>query len=462
MEPARDARSPGAAERAPHRAALVLSGGGARGAYEAGVLSYLFEEIYPRLPSGFEFDVVSGTSVGAIHAAYVAATAHMRGGERAERVLETWRRMELKSVLRLSPGDLVGIPLRALGLSRLRRRVGRSARRLRRGPGDTEAAAPGSQTESANGDEGDEERAPSDVVGGLVDLAPLERMVAAQIPWPSLARNIDAGRPGALCVSCTEVRSGRITLFMEGALADAKPWSHDPNAQAIHTRIGADHVRASAAIPFFFPAVRIGERYYVDGGLRMNTPLSPALRLRSDRVLVIALKHDPGTTGALPAYPEEVITQPAFLLGKVLSALTLDQLEYELHRIGLVNSWIERGTEVYGQDFLERINTAVRSERGVGYRRVALATIRPSQDVGALAWSCYESTGRRQLGVLPGLLARAALRGVPRHEADLLSYLYFDRCFTTKLVEMGREDARAHHDEVLALLLGERDAPAPA
>jgi NTE family protein len=459
-------RSPNAPEREPHRAALVLSGGGARGAYEAGVLSYLFENVYPELPPGFEFDLVSGTSVGAIHAAYVAATTHMPGVSRAERVVETWRRMELKSVLRLSPGDLVGIPLRALGLARLRRSVGRSARRWRLGAGAAGVAdaartpsgeARGALDEAAP----DEASAPSEVVGGLVDLAPLERMVAAQIPWKSLVRNMEAGRPGALCVSCTEVRSGRITLFMEGALADAKPWSHDPNAQGIHTRIGADHVRASAAIPFLFPAVRIGERYYVDGGLRMNTPLSPALRLRGDRVLVIALKHDPGTTAGLPAYPEDVLTQPAFLLGKVLNALTLDQLEYELHRVELVNSWIERGTEVYGDEFLGHINTAVRNKRGVGYRRVALATIRPSEDVGALAWSCYESAGSRQLGIVPALLTRAALRGVPRHEADLLSYLFFDRSFTSKLVELGREDARAQHDEVLALLLGGRDAPTP-
>jgi NTE family protein len=148
-----------------------------------------------------------------------------------------------------------------------------------------------------------------------------------------------------------------------------------------------------------------------------------------------------------------VITQPAFLLGKVLDALLLDQLEYELHRIGLVNALIERGEEVYGTDFLGRMNVAIRQQRGVGFRTVATAVVRPSQDIGKLAAACHRQRGGfRALGLLPGLLAKAALRGVPSDEADLLSYLYFDGCFTSQLVEMGREDARAREDEILELL----------
>jgi NTE family protein len=414
--------SPGEPEK--RRAALVLSGGGARGAYEAGVLSYLFESIYPELPRGFEFDVVSGTSVGAIHAAYVAASARMRGAERSHGLLATWRDMRLGDVVRIRATDLVGVPLRALGLTRLAR--------------------------SFDGDSGT-----SDAVGGLVDLSPLENMVAARIPWRALRANLARNRPGALCISCTEVRSGRITVFQDGALADPKPWANDPNSRAVLTEITASHVRASAAIPFLFPAIRIGAHFYVDGGLRMNTPLTPALRLASDRVLVVALKHAPGCAGGLEEYPEDSITQPAFLLGKVLNALLLDQLEYELRKMELVNAWIERGEEVYGTEFLDRMNVAVRAQRGIGYRHVTATTIRPSEDVGSLAARKRKETGGRELGALPALLTRAMLRGVPDDEADLLSYLYFDRCFTTELLELGREDARRRRDEILELLLGE-------
>ncbi len=408
------------------RAALVLSGGGARGAYEAGVLSYLFEEIYPELPPDFEFDVVSGTSVGAIHAAYVAASARLRGASRSHGLLATWRAMRLRDVLRIHATDLVAVPLRALGLSRLTRTLA-----------------------------GEEPDKTTDAVGGLIDLTPLENIVAERIPWRALRTNLGRRRPGALCISCTEVRSGRIVVFQDGALADAKPWARDPSARAVLTEITAAHVRASAAIPFLFPAIRIGGGYYVDGGLRMNTPLSPALRLAADRVLVVALKHAPGRAGGECEYPEDAITQPAFLLGKVLNALLLDQLEYELQKMELVNAWIARGEEVYGETFLDRINVAVRAQRGVGYRLVKAATVRPSVDVGALAAQVRKRTGGRELGALPALLTRFALRGVPEEEADLLSYLYFDACFTGELVELGREDARARRAEILELLLGE-------
>jgi NTE family protein len=240
---------------------------------------------------------------------------------------------------------------------------------------------------------------------------------------------------------------------MDGALADARPWSFDPMAQALPAEITDRHVRASAAIPFLFPAVRIGDRYYVDGGLRMNTPLSPALRLGAHGILVIGLKHVPGTSEQAHDYPEEVVTQPAFLLGKVLDALLLDQLEYELRRVDLVNAWIERGTHVYGEEFLDKINVAVETQRGVGYRRVTTQMIRPSQDLGRVAAECYQRRGgTRAMGMIPALLARAALGGTPHDEADLLSYIYFDRCFTTPLIEMGREDARKQHDEILRVL----------
>jgi NTE family protein len=397
------------------RFALVLSGGGARGAYEAGVLSHLFEHVIPRLRPGFEFDVLSGTSVGAIHAAFAGATAHLEPADRAARLAHTWSSMEIGHVLRLSTADLLRVPLRALGFLR------------QEGKG---------------------------ILGGLVDVSPLERLVTKAIPWEALHRNLSHRRAGALCVSCTEIRSGRGTVFMDGALADPKPWAFDPNAQAIRTGLNEGHVRASAAIPFLFPAVRIGERYYVDGGLRMNTPLSPALRLGADRVLVIALKHNP-VVGEHPPYPEEVITQPAFLLGKVLDALTLDQLEYELHRTELVNALIGRGQEVYGGEFLDAINVAIREQRGVGFRPVSTCVVRPSADIGRIAAECHrESGGLRTLGVLPELIARAALRGVPQDEADLLSYLYFDRLFTTRLLELGREDARRAEHEIFELLDG--------
>jgi len=404
----------------PRRIGLVLSGGGSRGAYEAGVLSYLFEKVLPTLPPGTDFDVISGTSVGAIHAAYTAASAELAHETRATRLADTWQEMRFADVVRFSATDLLGVPLRALGWSP-------RVRRPRRGEG-------------------------AEVIGGLVDVAPLERIVAERIPWSGLSSSLQRGAGRALCVSCTEVRSGRCTVFLDGPLADPRPWEFDPNARAVRADIGPAHVRASAAIPFLFPAVRVDGRFYVDGGLRMNTPLSPALRLACDRILVIALKHIPSPGTPERVYPEHAITQPAFLLGKVLDAIMLDQLEVELQRLALVNAILATGTTAFGGEFLPRINEAVRAQRGLGYRHVETAVVRPSADVGKLAADCFRRGSKTgELGRLPVLLSRAALRGVPHEEADLLSYLLFDRSFTAELVALGRADAQRHEESLHAL-----------
>jgi len=120
-----------------------------------------------------------------------------------------------------------------------------------------------------------------------------------------------------------------------------------------------------------------------------------------------------------------------------------------------VNAWIDRGTSAFGAEFLPRINVAVAEQRGVGFRRVETIVIRPSEDVGRMAAQCMRGRRARSLGFLPRLVARTALRGVPIEEADLLSYLLFDRCFTGDLVALGRRDALALEDRLVALLAGQ-------
>jgi NTE family protein len=401
------------------RVALVLSGGGARGAYEAGVLSYLFERVYPRLPRGFEFDIVSGTSVGAIHAGFVAASADLEPAARAKALVDTWAGMELDHVMRLSTGEFLGVPLRALGMGRARPRRG--------GSGLT------------------------DVIGGLVDISPLEKLVEERIPWKGLRGNLAAGRPRMLCVSCTDIHTGLVTVFVDGEEVDTSPWDDDSYAQAIQARIDARHVRASAAIPFLFPAVRIGNSYYLDGGLRVNTPLSPALRLGAGKVLVVGLKVAPSAEKA-SANAKAAITQPAFVLGKMLNVLILDQLEHELRRMETVNTILAAARDALGSGCIDAIRAAIGAKRGLEYRPVESVVVRPSRDIGALAAECHRGRSLFSRNVLSELLARMALRGVPDAEADLFSYLYFDASFARPLIELGRADAARQEDEILDLL----------
>jgi NTE family protein len=412
----------GRSEEAGNRLGVVLSGGGARGAYEAGVLSYVFEHVYPRLGPDFEFDIVSGTSVGAIHAAYIAASAGADPIERAKALVATWAEMTLDRVLRLSVTDLAAVPLRALGLEVL-----------------TRSQVPDEQP---------------DLLGGLVDISPLEQLVGERIPWSHLRENLDRGRPGALCVACTEIHTGIVRVFIDGKLADPTPWDYDPYTMAVKGEISSMHVRASAAIPFLFPAVRVGDAYYLDGGLRVNTPLAPALRLKANKVLVVGLKKPLEAGAQPPDSGQKAITQPAFLLGKVLNVLLLDQLEHELKRLDVINSLIEGASDRYGTDCIDNINDAIRAKRGVEYRKVDPVVIRPSADLGAICADAYHRGGgkARSAGLLPSLLARMALRGVPENEADLLSYLFFDSSYTEPLIELGRDDARRQEDEILAVL----------
>ena len=149
--------------------------------------------------------------------------------------------------------------------------------------------------------------------------------------------------------------------------------------------MGAEHALASAALPILFPAICVGERFFCDGGLRQNTPLSPALRLGADKVLVIGLRHKPPVDRDVP---EESMPFPgaAFLVGKILDAFLLDHIDYDLDRLRRFNAVIEavRAT----RQPRARTSASTRSSptmRGAPYRIVGEYMIRPSADLGEIA-----------------------------------------------------------------------------
>lgn len=419
-------RSPATAdpERRP-RVALILAGGGARGAYEAGVLAFLIDDLPKRLGFLPTFDIVSGASVGAIHAAYWMATQQDDVATRIARLASTWDSMSLERVYRLSVGDLLRIPTRLLSFP------------------FTTGAAGGTSREPI----------PSRLPG-LLDTSALEEMVMQQIPWRQLRGNLRASK-GVLCISCTEIASGRAVVFVDGARADLTPWQYDPYVVARASGIGPAHVLASAAIPLFFPAVRIGRHFYCDGGLRLNTPLSPALRLGADRLLLVALRHppDPETPGVVPSPREQAYGNPAYLVGKVLNAMMLDHVDYDLQRMRLMNSLLLGGEQAFGPEFLPKINEIIRASRGTDYRVVRDCVVRPSEDLGRLAGRCYAERSRSlsPARLVADLVMRSAAHGVPEGEADLLSYVLFDAAYTRLLVALGRRDAAAQADEIAAL-----------
>ena len=401
------------------RISLVMSGGGARGAYEAGVLSYLFDELPALLGRPTHFDIVTGTSVGAVHACWVAATQD--DPDAGRRLTEPGRSLSLEQVFPVGVTDVFRVPWRLLGF------------------GGVSGWLPAR-----------EDNAP-DRLPGLFDTTALESIVLGQIPWEQLHRNLDEGRLYALAVAATEIATGRSVVFVDTPCGTVPRWAGNPFVVARAARIGPEHALASAAIPLIFPAVRVDHSYCYDGGLRLNTPLAPALRLGADRVLVIGLRYQRSAEEEDRIARERLANYSSltYLSGKALNALLLDRVEHDVDRLRLFNAILERGVKAYGSEFLARINEPIVTMRNTPYRIVENVFVRPSKDIGAIAAECLEhkSPVRSARNWLSRSLARYAGRG-SEGEADLLSYLFFDRCYVDHLIELGRHDAEQASEQL--------------
>ena len=410
-------------ERRPDAtAALVVSGGGARGAYEAGVLKFLYGPLAQRLGFVPRIDIFAGTSVGAVHACFLAGHAHDLP-RAANELVDIWRNMSFGSVYEFGFSDMLGFSRTLLG------------------------SALGSSTES---------RANADRIHGLLNTLPLEKLVVQQIPWRQLRRNIRHGPVETLCVSATEIATGRSVSFVDNRARSVPSWTRDPQQIAIPVRIGPGHTLASAAIPFLFPAVRLRDTYYCDGGLRQYTPLTPALRLGANRVLVIGLRYADATKLDDPVASErlEQFRSVGYLAGKILNALLIDRLEYDVAHMRVLNQVLEAGIHEYGEDHLEHLNPRVETVRGMGFRVVRDAFVKPSQDIaGIAARQVRRMRDGRTRWRLGDLAFRALTSGSPEDEADLMSFLLFDGDYAADLIELGMCDAQAHEEDLARLFV---------
>lgn len=403
---------------------LVLSGGGARGAYEAGVLAGIAELLDTKKRTGALFDVITGTSVGALNAVLLAAYAD-RPALGVAHLVDRWTSLRLEKHLR----------------PRLRSLVGRSLAARR------PSVAEGIEGEPSWG-------------RALLDARPFEVMAHRDVPWIRVHENIRRGNLSALIVSALNVANGRTVSFAELAPGVEYVPSPNPTRASVVQQIQPAHVLASAAIPMLFPARRVGESYFCDGGIRFNTPMSPAIRVGADRLLVIALRsRHPGRTEqqVLEAYPN-----PIFLLGKVLDALLLDPVEYDLQVLERFNRMLEVLSDTAPPAALARVAEVLKADRGVPHRRIETLVFRPSVDIGVLALEHFK---RRRTSLCSGtattlLLENAAALGA-HIQADFLSYIYFDEAFARALIAQGRRDVMDRAAEVDAFFrsVDVRDLP---
>lgn len=372
---------------------LVLAGGGARGAYEVGALTVLLPYLEAR---GERPGIIVGTSIGALNAAYLAATANLPASESIAGGAELWRGVRYRDILDplLSPGEL----------GRLLRYVGELT------------GVPSAEVES------------------LLDNSPMQRTVPDLIRFDQLGRNVEHGALSSVAVAATSYATGESVIFHHSTDGVAPPVDRRRAIRYEATPLTDVHVRASAAIPVFFPAVEVTEPagaagWYGDGGTRLNTPIKPALKLGARKVVVIGLNSSVTPDDPTPDRPD-VFDGAA----QLVQALLADQLAQDVATLAAHN------------EELAALGPAAR--RGGGHEPVPHVFLAPRDrfDVGQLASDVYrrEFAGlrakleARDLAALGHVVAagRNAVRG------DLFSFLFFDESFVGALLDRGQADAQ--------------------
>jgi NTE family protein len=391
---------------------LVLTGGGARAAYQVGVLRAIAQigRSAGRDPATNPFPVITGTSAGAINAAALACRADDFGGA-VEALAAVWSDFSAEQVYRADSIGVVRSGARWLTMLS----VGWAIARFRR-------ARPRS----------------------LLDNTPLAALLAGMVDCDRLEPLMRAGHLQALAVCASSYGSGLHVTFYQ-ALGDIAPWTRSQRI-AVRARIAISHLLASSAIPFVFPPERLSidgcDEYCGDGSMRQAAPISPAVHLGADRILVVGagrMHEPPGHARSGRADPPNL----AQIAGHALSNIFLDALAVDVERLQRIN-----GT-------LAMLTPAQRDATGL--KRIEVLVIAPSQRLDDIA--------ARHLGALP-LPVRAMLgavgvggEGRDARGAALASYLLFEAPYTRELMALGVADTLARRADVMHFFGWDGTAP---
>ena len=369
---------------------LLLTGGGARGSYQVGVLRGL-----AALRPDLEIPILTGVSAGGINVACLAASrAGLVGG--IDTLNELWCALSPDRVFRVDPTSL------ARGVVRWATSLGSGGARI----------IPKTR--------------------GLMDTSPLWGLLRRALDAgpgddiPGIEENLHAERLEAVGVATIDWTTGRTIFWVQGRAIET--WLR-PQRHAIETRLRVDHVMASAALPLLFPAVKLVNSWHGDGGVRLTTPLAPAIHLGARRILAVSTRYD--RTPEEAALPQiEGYPPPAQIGGVLLNAIFLDQLDHDAYQLERTN----------------RLLANLEHRHREGLRHLDLVVMRPSVDLGKLA-NEYESK-------LPKSF-RFMTRGLGTREtrnADLLSLLLFQEDYVRRVIAIGEEDVHRRRDAVLALV----------
>jgi len=369
---------------------LILTGGGARAAYQVGVLKAI-AEMLPRRTQN-PFPVICGTSAGAFNAVTLAvyAQSFRLGVQYLEKM---WKNFEAHDIYRADPLGvfnnsirwLSGLVLNGLGINKLNQ-------------------------------------------VSLLDSSPLVELLDSVLPSGKIQQNIDAGVLHALSISASGYGTGHSVNFFQG-VEGVQPWQR-ARRLGVSTNIEARHILASSAIPFIFPAVRINREYYGDGSMRQIAPISPALHLGAVRVLVI------GTGQAEESMPArtKVDDYPSLarIAGHALDSIFLDSLEVDMERLNRINKTVD----LVSDEVRQHINL----------HHIDVLLISPSQSIEKIAGRYARQLPWAIRFLLSGL---GAMR---RNTSNLVSYVLFEKDFCRALIDLGYQDAMNRKEELVAFL----------
>jgi NTE family protein len=375
--------------------ALVLSGGGARAAYQVGFLRHLASK-YPDLSPG----ILTGVSAGGIIASYLASQQG-RFIDAIAGLTPIWRNLSIDEVFHVDTANLTS-------------RVYRWALRLLSGGVPT---------------------APT--VRSLVDTSPLRGLLVRALdaaPDGSLTgitRRIESGRASAVALTASSYTTGQSVTWVQGSGAPRVLTWEGSQRETVGGPLTVDHVMASAALPFFFPAIEIGGAWYGDGGIRLAAPLSPAIHLGARKIIAVSTRYPrsriEARQPAVGGYPP-----PAQVAGVLFNAIFLDLLDTDALRLQQLNSLINR----------------LPPESRDGLQNIDLLVLRPSQDLGRLANEFEAQLPRAFRFLIRGLGSRET------RSNDLLSLLMFQQDYIARLIDLGEADAESRSAAIDVFLSG--------
>ncbi len=374
--------------------ALILSGGGARGAYQVGVLKAIAD--LHKKEARNPFSIISGTSSGAINAVALASSAN-NFRLAVKKVELFWKKLHVNQVYKASTWDLIYGMARLLGSM------------FNQGIGKHQPLA-------------------------LLDNSPLRELLQHSIQFKNIQKRIDAGFLDAVAVNATGYSSGENVTFFQGKSHFAK-WRRGRHV-GVPTQLAVEHLLASSAIPTILPAEKVSREYFGDGALRQLAPISPVLRLGADRLMVIGVS---GNTTDIPHdEPETHSPSIAQMVGHIFNSAFIDSLEHDLDILVRMNDMI---------GMVENENP----HRDMGeMRRIGILAIYPSID--------FDDIADKHIKDLPRSMRTAMkIIGATNYGggASLASYLLFEKEFCTDLISHGYQDAMAQEQEIREFFLGQ-------